>query len=45
MKQVYKRVRCHRCGKWIAENWLVRHRKSGCTKGIVAALAAVGVDK
>ncbi len=33
MKQAYKRVCCQKCGKWVAENWLVRHRKTGCMKG------------
>ena len=29
----YVYVQCARCGLWVAANWLVRHRKSGCQKG------------
>jgi len=30
---VYGYVQCTKCGKWVAEHWLVRHRKTGCRLG------------
>lgn len=34
-KMQYRNVRCTRCGKLVAANWLVRHRKSGCNCAVV----------
>jgi DNA-directed RNA polymerase subunit N (RpoN/RPB10) len=31
----YPNVRCTRCGKLVAANWLVRHRKAGCNVAVV----------
>jgi phage FluMu protein Com len=42
MKKTYGRVRCQKCGKLVAENWLVRHLKNRCMKGIKAELDAAG---
>lgn len=33
----YKTVTCDRCGQSVRENWLIRHRKSGCKVGVVEA--------
>jgi hypothetical protein len=33
--QAYIVERCDRCGKEVYRNWLLRHRKSGCIKGIL----------
>lgn len=30
----YQLVRCALCDRLVAENWLVRHRKSGCQAGV-----------
>lgn len=29
----FARVKCRECGKEIAENWIIRHLKSGCEVG------------
>lgn len=29
----FTRVKCRECGKEIAENWIIRHLKSGCKTG------------
>ena len=29
----FKRIRCERCGQEVAENWILQHWRSGCTKG------------
>lgn len=32
----YQTEVCDRCGATVYANWIIRHRKSGCTSGIVA---------
>jgi hypothetical protein len=46
MKQGYrfKTDKCPRCGKPVKENWVVRHMRSKCKTGIVAA-ANKGIKK
>lgn len=35
----YKMLRCRECGEPVAENWYVRHLKSGCQVGVNKAEA------
>lgn len=34
LKYEYDVSRCPKCGWFIKDNWLVRHGKSGCTRGV-----------
>lgn len=41
----YPDVLCDRCQRWVAANWLVRHRKAGCRLGAnVARITVVRVQ-
>ena len=31
---IYGRSQCHVCGHMVADNWYIRHVKSGCAKGV-----------
>ena len=34
-KFIYRRVTCPDCGKWVAENWIIRHK---CEKWVLREL-------
>ena len=34
-KHIYRRVTCPDCGKWVAENWIIRHK---CEKWVLREL-------
>lgn len=32
-KHTYPRDRCHKCGKYVPRNWMIRHLKDNCQSG------------
>ena len=40
----YDAKTCFRCGNLVYYNWYIRHRRSGCVLGIVAAPSNNGVQ-